>query len=144
MWCIPHYHIQGLWHLLWMKCHYRDLGEVNSSLDFRLISFVSIKVFWVVMSYSAVIGYQHFGGCCCFHCHICILKEDGSNKVLWSIGILVQHYMASQPRSPQSAVLTVTNNHCSSVTFKLSCLFRLKFEINGNLFKGEERRSFLS
>jgi len=45
---------------------------------------IQVEVFWVVMPYSAAVGYWCFGGFCC----------------LWSNGILPQHYTMSQPRRP--------------------------------------------
>jgi len=43
---------------------------------------IQVQVFWVVTPCSVVIGYQ---------------LEDGGSKVLWNAGILLQHYMVSQP-----------------------------------------------
>jgi hypothetical protein len=28
---------------------------------------IQVEVFWIVMPCSGVVGYQCFGGCCCFH-----------------------------------------------------------------------------
>jgi len=43
------------------------------------------KVFWVVTPCTVVAGYQHFRG----------------SMDLWNVGILPQHYTASQPRRPR-------------------------------------------
>jgi hypothetical protein len=45
---------------------------------------IQIEVFWVVM-------------CCSVTASI----FRGGNKVLWNIGILLQHYLVSQLRRPQ-------------------------------------------
>jgi len=54
----------------------------------KLIS--EVEVFWIVMLYSVVVGYQHFGGPCCL-----LRGSDGHSKVLQNVGILPHCYMAS-------------------------------------------------
>jgi len=53
------------------------------------------KVFWFVKPCSVVVGYC-FGGPCYLH----FLDEAWrkGSKVLWNVGILLQHYMALHPR----------------------------------------------
>jgi len=46
---------------------------------------VQVEVFWVVTPCSVVVGHRRFGGPCC----------------LRNVGILLQHYTASQPRGPR-------------------------------------------
>jgi len=55
---------------------------------------VQVKVFWVVMAYSVMLRYQHFGGPCCLQ----LLCVDGDSKVLQINGILPWHHTMSQPR----------------------------------------------
>jgi len=43
---------------------------------------VKVKVFWVVMPCSFVVGHQRFGGPCCFH------PEDGGRMALRNVDIL--------------------------------------------------------
>jgi len=51
---------------------------------------------------GVAVGYQRFGGPCCVHLHgevIYVLHpEDGGSMVLRNVGILPQHYTASQRR----------------------------------------------
>jgi hypothetical protein len=46
----------------------------------------------IVTPYSVVVGHQLFRGLYC---------EDGGSIELWNVGILPQHYMASQSRRPR-------------------------------------------
>jgi len=58
------------------------------------INFTSqVEDFWVMTPCSVVVGDQRFRGPCC-------LQLQGSMD-FWNVGILPQHYMASQPRSPR-------------------------------------------
>jgi hypothetical protein len=50
-----------------------------------------VEVFWFVMLCSVVVGYQHFGD------H----PKDGGSMALLNVGILPQHYTASQARRPR-------------------------------------------
>jgi hypothetical protein len=70
-----------------------ESGRVNrcheiSRARFEMFSAMKIKfyAFWVVTTCSVVVGIE---------------PEDGSTKVLRNIGILSQHYIASQPRKPR-------------------------------------------
>jgi len=51
-----------------------------------------------VTTCNIVVGYQRFVGPCCLH------PEDGCSMDLWNVGILPQHYTASQPRRPRVEV----------------------------------------
>jgi hypothetical protein len=62
-----------------------SLALVDYSID------VQVQLFWVVMECSVVEGYHCFVGPCC-------LPEDGGSMDLRNVGILPQHYTASQPR----------------------------------------------
>jgi hypothetical protein len=57
---------------------------------------IQVKVFWVVMPCSIVVGYQCFRPCC-----LNLQGDVGGIMVLKNVGILPQHYMVSQPRRPQ-------------------------------------------
>jgi hypothetical protein len=61
---------------------------------------MQVVVFWVVTPCSAVVGYQHFRRPYCLHLHS-LLPEDGGSMELRNVGILSQHYTASQPRRPR-------------------------------------------
>jgi hypothetical protein len=54
---------------------------------------IQVEVFWIMTSYSDVLGYHCFGGPCYFHHH----TDDEGSKVLQNTGIL------SQPRRPNLA-----------------------------------------
>jgi hypothetical protein len=69
----------------------------------RLI-IVQVEIFWIVMPCNIVVGYQ------CFRDQSCLpslgwsemkWSEDGGSMDLWSVGILPQHYTASQLRRPR-------------------------------------------
>jgi len=59
-------------------------------------------IFWVVMPCSVVVGYQCSRGPCCCHLQD---ETDGGSMDLWNVGILLQCYMASQPRRHQLKTL---------------------------------------
>jgi hypothetical protein len=52
-----------------------------------------VSGFWVVTPCSDVVAYQSFRGSCSLHLH----PKDGDSIVLRNAGILLQHYMESQP-----------------------------------------------
>jgi hypothetical protein len=58
---------------------------------------IQVELFWIVISCSAVVGYEHFSGPCFLLLH----PEDGGSMDLQNLGILEQHYTVSQPRRPQ-------------------------------------------
>jgi len=45
------------------------------------------------------VGYHHFGGLYCLHFQL--HPEDGSSNVLRNVGVLPEHYTASQSRKPR-------------------------------------------
>jgi hypothetical protein len=53
---------------------------------------IQVKVFWAVTLCSVA----DFGGPGCF-----LVPEDGGSKVLQNTGIMLQHYLVSQPRLEQ-------------------------------------------
>jgi hypothetical protein len=59
-------------------------------------------VFWVVMLCSVAVEYQRFRGPCCLHLQV---------------GILPQHYMASQLRRPQFEVVRFYCTPCPLYVF---------------------------
>jgi hypothetical protein len=74
---------------------------------------LQVEVFWVVMPFSVVVTYQRFRGPCCFHLQVEVFwfmtpcsvtlgyqSEYGGSLDLWKVGILPQHYTASQRRRP--------------------------------------------
>jgi hypothetical protein len=66
-----------------------------------------VEVFWVVMSYSAAVGYHR-------------LKGHGGSKVLQNTGILPQHYAASQPRDHN-----LNLHHCENIKYHFKSNFKL-------------------
>jgi hypothetical protein len=58
---------------------------------------IQVDVIWVVTPCSVMVHYQRFGGPCCLHLQGEV-SEDGGSIDLWNVGILPQHYTASQPR----------------------------------------------
>jgi hypothetical protein len=54
---------------------------------FKMELCYQVKDIWVVTPRSVVVRYQRSGG-----------SEDGGSKALRDVGILPQHYTASQPR----------------------------------------------
>jgi hypothetical protein len=58
-----------------------------------------VKLFWVVMPRSIVVGYQRFRGLCCLHLQGKVTEKE-SSIVVWNIGILLKQHMVSQPRRP--------------------------------------------
>jgi hypothetical protein len=71
-------------------------GYSTACLRFKVFMAVKIqvKVFWVMKLCSVVVGYQHLREGSCLH----FQGEVQDSKVLWNIGILLQNYIASQPR----------------------------------------------
>jgi hypothetical protein len=49
---------------------------------------IQVEVFWVVTPYSIVVGYQRFGGPCCFPLH----PDDGGSMDLRNFGILPRRH----------------------------------------------------
>jgi len=66
------------------------------NLSFMAVK-IHVKVFWVVTLCGAMVGYQYFRGPWCLSLH----PENGYSMDLWNVGILPQHYTASQPTGPQ-------------------------------------------
>jgi len=54
------HHRRGHHHMNW---HESSASQYNLNFEQQ----VSSHVFWVVMPHSVVVGYQYFGGICCFH-----------------------------------------------------------------------------
>jgi hypothetical protein len=52
------------------------LSDIN---NIHIDQSIQVKVFWVVMPCSVVVGYQHFRGPCCLDLQG---DEDGGSKVL--------------------------------------------------------------
>jgi hypothetical protein len=48
---------------------------------------IQVVVFWIMMPYSDVIGYQHFGGPCCFHLHPEVHDLFGESRVTALVNI---------------------------------------------------------
>jgi hypothetical protein len=69
------------------------------SLPWRLKQYrplvFQVEVFWVVTPCSIAVENPY-----CLHLH----PEDGGSMDLWIVGILPQHYTASQPRKPRLEV----------------------------------------
>jgi len=53
----------------------------------------SSEVYWTWLSYHIDVRFEIF-------MTVKIHSEDGGSKIIWNIGILPQHYMASQPSRP--------------------------------------------
>jgi len=49
------------------------------------------------MPCSVAVGYQRFGGSCCLHLQS-LHPEDGDSLDLQNVGVLPQHFTASQPK----------------------------------------------
>jgi len=62
--------------------------EVFTALMFQ------VKVFWVVLLHSAVVGYQHFWGPCCLHLHH---KNGGS---IWSSKMSIFYHNTTWCHNP--------------------------------------------
>jgi hypothetical protein len=63
---------------------------------------LNVEVFWVMMSRSAVVGYQHFS----FISLVCLFvfsasHRIGRHKAFQNVSILPHRYTASQPRRPR-------------------------------------------
>jgi hypothetical protein len=58
-----------------------------------MVVMFQVEVFWAVMLCSVVVG------TCCLHLHFTSFHpDDGGSMDLRKVGILPQHYTASQPR----------------------------------------------
>jgi hypothetical protein len=84
----------------WSKCYFwiRDVHYLNLT-GFEVLTTVKIqvKVFWDMTPCCVTVGYERFGGPCCFH-H----PEDRGSLVVRNVGILQQHYTSSHPRRPRT------------------------------------------
>jgi len=56
-----------------------------------------VEVFWAMMSCSVVVGHHHFRGPCYLHIQDEV-PEDGGSPEPRNVGVLPQHYTASQTR----------------------------------------------
>jgi len=89
---------------------YNYLDYVNSSIwhanfgAFMAVIFQS-EICAVTLC-SVVVGYQRFRGPCCVHLQVRWSEDEGSMD-LWNVGILSQHYTASQPRRHRLERLSV-------------------------------------
>jgi hypothetical protein len=63
--------------------------------DVLMVMKIQVVFLWVVILCSDVVGYKCFSGSCCLH------PEDRSSEVIRNIGILLHHYVMSQPRRTQ-------------------------------------------
>jgi len=66
--------------------------KTNAKFEAFMAVMFQVEVFWIVTPCSAVAGYQSVRGPCCFY------PEDRASLDLWNVGILPQHYKASQVR----------------------------------------------
>jgi len=53
---------------------------------------IQVMDFWVVTPCSVVVW--------CRPLYLHLHPEDGGSRVMWNLGILLQHYTVSQPKSP--------------------------------------------
>jgi hypothetical protein len=87
-----------------------------------------VELFWIVTPYNVVVGYQRFRGLCSLQMEAAWTSEtlvayyitrrhnpeDGGSMYLWDVGILPQHYTASEslrPRSESSPPSKPQNSH---------------------------------
>jgi hypothetical protein len=99
--------------LLGFVTNVSEVHAASSSPERNFKVLKRLMVFWVVTPYSVVVGYQCFGSPCCFHLQGELADmgengipatshpEDEGSMDLRNVGILPQHFTASQSRRPR-------------------------------------------
>jgi hypothetical protein len=95
------------------SCTYTDTLESNTGL-----SGIQVKVFWIVMSCSVVVGYKRFRGPCFLHLHLTLKMEES-----WSSEMLVS-YHNRRPQPVTSQLWKLQISPLSSTFIHSNVIFR--------------------